>query len=197
MAAIGNALGIPFLKRGNGVSHTYATWNQADADPSIVVDSGGLIISRSGVASWASVRADQSVTSGKWYWEITPNTSSGYIILGVANASQSLATYAGATADGWAYYGLNGNQAHAGLSAYGATFTDGDVIGVALDMDGDTLEFFKNNVSQGVIDVSTMTGAIYPIASLYFDQTNYATANFGATALAYAPPSGFNSGLYI
>jgi hypothetical protein len=36
-------------------------------------------------------------------------------------------------------------------SAYGATWTIGDIIGVALDMDNDQVTFYKNNASQGAI----------------------------------------------
>ena len=52
------------------------------------------------------------------------------------------------TAGSYVYY-TNGNKYNGGTgSAYGATFTNGDLIGVALDLDAGTLVFYKNNTSQ-------------------------------------------------
>ena len=75
---------------------------------------------------------------------------------------------------------------------YGAAY-DTEVIGVALDMDAGTLTFYKNGVSQGQA-FTGISGTIYAMASLVVSGT--LVANFGASALAYTPPAGYNSGLY-
>ena len=46
-----------------------------------------------------------------------------------------------------------------------ASYTTGDIIGVALDLDAGTLTFYKNNVSQGAISLSSFTTANFTIAT--------------------------------
>lgn len=179
------------------VSNTYATWNPADKAADIGLSNGDLTFSHSG-GSWSSVRANQGKNSGKWYFEINPTESAGYIIVGVASSSAGLGTFMGADEHAWTYYGLNGNKISAGvLSAYGITCTNGDVIGIAVNFDAMTMTIYINGASQGAIDISSLTGAtLFPAASCYISQLNYATANFGASAFTYAPPAGYNSGWY-
>lgn len=174
---------------------TYATWNPADIDDDYSLTNGDLTITHTGVPSaWSAGRATIGKSAGKWYWEYTIDvwTSTGFLV-GIANASCTLLNYLGSTTDGYGYQDIalkyNGSGA-----AYGATYTTGDVIGVALDMDAGTIEMYKNGVSQGVM-YSGLTGTLYPAVSVHF--TNDAlTANFGASAFAYTVPAGFNAGLY-
>jgi hypothetical protein len=94
------------------------------------------------------------------------------------------------------YYGNTGTKyVNANAAAYGATYTSGHVIGVALDMDAGTVTFYKNNVSQGVA-FTGLTGTIFAHVSGGSQACTY-IANFGATPMTYAPPAGFNAGLYL
>lgn len=81
------------------------------------------------------------------------------------------------------------------LSAYGAAYSSGDVIGMTVDVATKTVEFFKNNVSQGTL---TWTGN-YPTL-LISPSANGRTAgnrvwavNFGQRPFAYTPPTGFKA----
>lgn len=177
---------------------TYATWNPADKSSNITLSGGDLTATNGASSTWAGVRSTIGVSSGKWYWEytITVRPGGAQNLDGIGNSSATLTTYVGATGDSWGYYTGGGQKAHSNsFLAYGATYTTGDVIGVALDMDGGTLEFFKNNTSQGVAYNSGLTGTIYAMMS-NIENTCASTANFGATALTYSPPSGYNAGLY-
>ena len=71
------------------------------------------------------------------------------------------------------------------------------MIGIALDLDGGNLEFYKNNVSQGIA-ATGITGTWYAYtAGLWVTtSTTSITANFGSSALTYTPPAGYNAGLY-
>jgi hypothetical protein len=75
-------------------------------------------------------------------------------------------------------------------SAYGAAYGNGDVIGVALDMDAGTLVFYKNGVSQGTA-YSSLAGTFAPASG--DGATNAWTANFGQRPFAYTAPSGFKA----
>jgi hypothetical protein len=112
--------------------------------------------------------------------------------VGVANASASLTVHFGANANGWMYQFGNGNRINNGTSvAYGSSLANGDVIGIALDMDAGTLRYFKNGVDLGIA-YTGLTGTLFPAFS-YSDNTSRVTANFGATPFAYSVPPGFTA----
>jgi hypothetical protein len=77
--------------------------------------------------------------------------------------------------------------------AYGSTVADGDVVGVALDMDAGTLTFYKNGVSMGTAFTS-ISGTYLPS---FGDSANSISStfdvNFGQRPFAYTIPSGFKS----
>ena len=114
-------------------------------------------------------------------------------MLGISNANAVLNNYVGQDANGWGYYSDGTKFNNATGSAYGASFTTNDVIGVALDMDAGTLVFYKNNTSQGTA-FSSLTGTMFPTVS---DGSSSSTANlianFGQRPFAYTPPAGFKS----
>jgi hypothetical protein len=73
------------------------------------------------------------------------------------------------------------------------SYTLGDVIGVALDLDAGTLAFYKNGSDQGTA-YSSITGTYFPgISDVNNDASRNSTfiANFGQRPFAYTPPSGF------
>ena len=128
------------------------------------------------------------VSSGKWYWEAI-NTGSN-CVLGIHKTQPT--TYfsiVGYNEPNGYGYGNDGNKLNNNTgSAYGATYANGDVIGVALDMDAGTLTFYKNNTSQGVA-FSGLSGTFMPAFSCA--GLSYWDANFGQQGFVYTPPSGF------
>ncbi len=134
------------------------------------------------------------VSSGKWYWETNIGAVSVGTDVGISPAS--LSTYANGYfpgSDSLSYsYDQNGQKytSNSG-TAYGSTYTNGDVIGTALDMDAGTLTFYKNGVSQGVA-FSSLSGVFVPAMASY-GGGNYFTANFGQKSFTYTPPEGFKS----
>lgn len=173
---------------------TYATWNAADKNANITLSGGNLTASHDAgnAGAWEGVRSTIGKTSGKWYWELTfagqPRMSA------VANTSASLTNFFGGDANGWGYYGGDGQKYTGGTgSAYGSTYVVGDVIGVALNMDAGTVTFYKNGVSQGQA-FSGLTGTIYAGGTTDTSSASF-TANFGATAFAQTVPTGFCQGL--
>ena len=63
-----------------------------------------------------------------------------------------------------------------------------------MDLDNGTLEFFKGGVSMGVA-FTNLSGTIYAMTGGDTNGgTSNITANFGATAFAYTPPTGFAAG---
>jgi hypothetical protein len=163
------------------VSNAGSTWSD-----------GNLKFTNSGADNVSSMPTMALPTSGKWYWEITvPTFGSG------SNPVVGICDYTGLSGGlgGWWYRsdGNKYNQAGTGF-AYGATWTAGTVISVAVDMDAATLTFYKNGVSQGVAWTSITTGVsgtlLYPFVRVNVRGDVY-TANFGQQGFAYTPPTGF------
>lgn len=190
----------PLCTHGNGNGAGFATWNPADKGVNVALSNGNLTYANGEATSWRIARSTVSKTTGKWYWEIEPDAGT-FCIVGVVTASASLNTYAGGDSEGFGYYGFNGQKFTGGSgSAYGSTFAPGDVVGVALNMVDQEVEFFLMaggvgpGVSQGVIDISSLTGPVFAAVSGYTIGDS-ATANFGASPFVGTVPTGFNEGL--
>jgi hypothetical protein len=140
-----------------------------------------------------SIFATTGVSSGKWYWEMTVTTigNSYYPGLGIeTNTAASPDVQSGDSATGYMYL-VSGQKYNGGtLSSYGATYNNGDVIGVALDMDAGTITFYKNNTSQGQA-FSGITGTARPV--VVGSGSTAGTMNFGQRPFAYTAPSGFKA----
>ena len=66
-----------------------------------------------------------------------------------------------AVTNAFGYFG-NGNKNVSGTaSSYGASYTSGDIIGIALNCDDNQVTFYKNGSSQGVISI--IAGVTYGI----------------------------------
>lgn len=175
----------------------YATWNPADKGSGVTLSGGNLTAACTGFNTM--VRGTIGKSSGKWYWEVTVVAADGFgPVVGIATAAASVNNFLGSDASGFGYYGGTGNKYTAGSpNAYGATLANGDVVGIALDLDAGTLTFYKNHVSQGVA-FTGLVGTFYPAVSGAQQgvSVQQVTANFGATSLAV--PTGYDhSGMYI
>jgi hypothetical protein len=143
----------------------------------------------------------QLLTSGKWYFEATvaqAPVSSGSMWVGVSNnpVVAGLGVYNGNFYNnGYSYKstGTKNENTSVGV-AYGSSYTTGDVIGVALDIDNATITFYKNNVSQGIAFSSiTSTGGFVTGVATDAGSSNNAswTVNFGQQPFVYTAPTGF------
>ena len=108
-------------------------------------------------AAWDAIAGTIGVGSGKWYWEQVTVTQY-YSTLGIVgdNASGWFDTTTNPqTGTGFILYAYNGNKEIDNVTtAYGASFTSDDIIGVALNMDDSEVTFYKNNATQGAIAFS-------------------------------------------
>lgn len=190
---------------GAGSAPASVTWNPFDKSSLITLSGSDLVATRTGPTdSYETVRATlarPASDTGGYYFEVvvTNASSSIYVVIGVANASQSLGAYVGNSTNGWSYYQETGAKITAGAaSAYGASYTTGDVIGVLLK--NGKLYFRKNGTWQNSADVSAETGAaftgltgdLYPAVSMFRSNSpaHVLTGRFKASAFSGGIPSG-------
>jgi len=171
--------------------------------------------------SWSGPLGTMGAASGKWYWEILPQQAlgaSGSGWQGIVGDNASRFWDGVDTPQGTAgiLYNQAGNKDIEGTqSTYGDTFTTGDIIGVALNMDDSEVTFYKNNVAQASGVAIAFSGDIanatfVTSASSLYNSTSY--FNFGSDSsfsgektaqgntdgngigdFYYAPPSGFKA----
>ena len=183
----------------------FATLNPLDKYTNLALSEGNLKMQNTTLLNgFAGVRATTGVFSGKWYWEVLVGAfqpARNLTTIGVDESTAGTFTVGSSVGSGgiptsYVYYMINGNKRNNGTnSAYGATYTTGDVIGVALDLDNGTLAFYKNGVSQGTA-FTGLSGTFSPSAAVYSDTVNGTytannTFNFGQRPFAYTPPTGF------
>ena len=173
-------------------SNTFATLNPLST--SVNTLSNGNLYSTGGGASWRPVSSDMAMSSGRWYWEIYIDTVSSYQMHGIrpqvrndGDVNHDNDYYPGTREDEWAYNtdGRLHNDASA-TSSWGDTYTVGDIIGVALDMDAGTLNFYKNGSATGsqitgVSAVKSPDGSRgdYLACCCVYGSTGQAIVNFG------------------
>ena len=174
---------------GGEVRGNYCTLNPLNSAGSTL--SNGNLDCVTAVSGGDGGRGTIAVTSGKWYWEFTPTNNGNQSFSGIALTTTASGSYY------VAYYANTGNKfvIGSGGSAYGATYTNNDVIGVALDLDSGTktVTFYKNNASQGAITITPSE----PVLPIVDDGSGAAATtfncNFGQRPFAYTPPTGFGS----
>jgi hypothetical protein len=77
------------------------------------------------------------------------------------------------------------------ISSSYATFTNGDTVAVAVNMDTGQVSFYKNNTLQGTRSFVSQITSSSPIFAVRLNSGVTASANFGQRPFAYTPPSGY------
>ena len=186
----------PFITDINtvrGQETGYATLNPLAKGSSLNLSNGNLTATKSASGYHSTLSTITTPTTGKWFYEVESNVSGNNLVIGIArddfNQDAHLSSYIDKDSNGYIYRASDGNKSNNdSASSYGDSYTSGDVVGVALDLDAGTLTFYKNGVSQGVA-FSSLSGSYYfglSIAGGY-----EATANFGQKPFKFPPPDGF------
>ncbi len=171
-------------------TNNFATLNPLYTNDGAITYSEGNLkaVAGSGSSSWTTRYAFSNigVSAGRWYMEAKCVDSGGsnqfYFGVGKDINSWSFNSSLGYedTGQGWGYYASSGNIINNGsdLSTSGASYTDGDIISMELDLEDNTLDFYKNGVKQG----SQVTSL--PAGTYHFAINGYAAIdgefNFGS-----------------
>jgi hypothetical protein len=187
---------------GGEVRGNYATLNPLAGLTTGTLSNGNLDLV--GSTSTDSMRhATIGIPSGKWYAEVTVNVASASATMGLAVYGQSaVGTVNGTPSRG--YYHTGQKYSNGTLATYGNSFTNGDVIGIAVDVSNGKIWFSKNGTWQASGDPAAGTNAAYTDLSttetwfLTVQTGSSGTApscswNFGQRPFAYTAPSGFKA----
>jgi hypothetical protein len=206
-------------------SNVFATLNPLIQLTDATLSNGNNSCAYGSASSRAVMLGTLGMSSGKYYMEFKISASSaspcnGY--LGIINGSDnsSMGTYLNQDNSVYQAIGYQGDGAKNlpgnVSSSYGDSFTTGDIIGVAVDIDNKALYFSKNGTFQnsgnptsgasktGAIDFSSVTdnGFWFPIVSdasgtqTMTYQCNFGNGYFGTTAVASAGTNASGIGIF-
>jgi hypothetical protein len=174
---------------GGEVSGNYSTMNGLLHIRLATLSNGNLDVTGGSLTDngWGTI----AVPSGKWYAEVTVTAGGGStnVMVGVKDIDQQGTTDFGAVSRGYGYSSSGQKVNSDSLSSYGASYTNGDVIGIALDLDAGTITFYKNGSSQGAAFSSISSSYSYHFCCFCRTTSDTVAWNFGQRSFAYTPPS--------
>jgi hypothetical protein len=127
---------------------------------------GNLDVTTSGATgNYTFCTSTQKIpTSGKWYTEVRAYEIGTGCYIGITQEpTTGINVYLGQLSTTWGYYSDGRLFTNNSGSSYGNSYTNGDIIGIAVDMDNNKLYFSKGGTFQDSGDPtsgSTGTGAI-------------------------------------
>ena len=203
-------------KTEDNPSNVFATGNPIDngADKNPVFSNGNNSYSV-GSGVWRYAISTLGMTKGKFYMEQKIG-SSGNHFAGVTDQYDNLLltqTYAGSTSLSVGYYNNGNRYIGDNATSYGNSYTSGDIIGVAIDIDNGKIYFSKNGTWQnsgvptsgstgtGAIDLPTSTNSygtwfFVPSVNNSTSDVNYGNGYFGTTAVSSAGTNASNNGIF-
>ena len=160
-------------------------WNPSESGFSGGTFTNGNRTVQTGSSQYAPAQAGLPISSGKWYTEVVPTAKSSGVNfqIGITKGLTTANTQQlGSLANDVGYYGQGGElfyngESGSGGQSYGASYDVDDVIGMAIDFDANTITFYKNGASQGVITLPSTTTASTPyfIACNHYDNSSNGT----------------------
>jgi len=192
-------------------SNVFATLNPLDTNPygtEVSYSNGNLTTTVGAGNNWTNRYSFSTLAAsqGKWYVECKVGNvgTANQFYVGVIKNRQTatINTSLGGIANGYGYYANSGNIINNGtdLSTSGASYTTGDIIGIALDLDNGTLDFYKNGTAQGDQVTGLDTTADWQFSgNAYQDATwnwNFGNGYFGTTAVSSAGTNASGNGIF-
>jgi hypothetical protein len=171
---------------GGEVRGNYATFNPLASAGTF--SNGNLQLATSDSGESSGLSSIGLPMSGKWYWEVTMDTIGSDAYTGITDGASR-------TALGNAYVAYRGGATFVSTPAASnpsaaASYTTGDILGLAFNADSLSLAFYKNGVIQGT---TTGIASRQYFTLCYCYTTAQRTINFGQRPFAYTAPSGFKA----
>ena len=137
-------------------------------------------------------------SSGKYYAEFKWVSSHGDGSTGVGIFATDVNTNNDINAQSYLYMGNGEKRMLNSAAAYGASWTTGDIISIALDCDNNTVTFYKNGATQGALSIAS--GNNYYMYCTDYDNkvvnANFGNGYFGTTAVSSAGTNASGNGIF-
>ena len=143
-------------------TNNWCVLNSVNKSSNPVYSEGNLKVSTSSTVE-AVCPATFGVSSGKWYFEYV-HLSSDATVVGIVTQDVPLAAWAPSSGTEWAALNAIGQfQSNTGTTPSNTSaFSNNDIIGAALDLDANEVEFFVNGSSVGKITGITSDVLYFP-----------------------------------
>ncbi len=174
-------------------TENYCVMNELNKGGAIALSNGNLDVAQTAVDN--TVQGTLSVSEGKWAWEMRTVATSNNPRVGIALASRGQENIPATAGSGFSfYYGPTGNYWDDGVDqgAYGDIYVNA-LIRVELDLDSNpqTIEFFNDNISQGIVNLGQQGETWVPFTggagSIETVETNFGQLD----GLTNTPTAGF------
>ena len=196
-------------------SNNFATWNPL-IPQGLAYANGNLSVTHN-ASSWKSAYGTLAMSgTGKYYFESKVSALGSYQGIGIVDAEQISASASkfGAESRGYGYKNDASKTNNNSDASYGATYTTGDIIMCAVDLNAGAIWWGKNgtwlnSATQSEIEAGTTTNAGYtsisnsyvylPAVQIYGSGTNQLNAGsgyFGTTQVASAGTSPSGGGVF-
>eukprot|EP00727_Mastigamoeba_balamuthi_P007603 m51a1_g3463 hypothetical protein (383) ;mRNA; f:731290-732966 len=144
-----------------------------------------------GSSGYSCARANVFVSSGKYYYEVRV-VSSGSMRIGWSTESWPGSDYLGNDDQSWGYDGSQCSKYHDGNGSSYSTesWSQGDIIGCALDLDLGTISYTRNCEPIGTAFDSVRAGVFYT-PSFSLSRRQRLVVNFGKEEFCSKPPGFF------
>ncbi|WP_127544347.1 SPRY domain-containing protein [Paenibacillus amylolyticus] len=174
------------------------TLNPNDLNGSFTLTKNNLTFSTT-QSSNANIRATHGKTKGRWYLEITIDSGSPNVVFGVTSRQYPITStvYSGTTSDALYIRGFwfRGSSLLAKVpeaDQISGSVGLNDVVGLALDMDKGTLEYYINGVKLSFSHTNlTGLGEVFPTFKSLTTNSKTISVNFGSKTFKYLLPSGY------
>jgi hypothetical protein len=170
---------------GGNVRGNYCTWNavlQTLGGTASTYTNGNLVASSTG-SNW--VLGTIRINDTKYYFELVPDSAASGLYLGINSTTDvRIAAYSG---------GIEASPGGGSNQGSLASWSNGDVIGVAVDGPNKTVQFYRNGSTYGTLVTYTTALDLWPFARNGGVGSSQVTANFGQRPFAYTAPSGFKA----
>ena len=214
--------GGTLTKTEDSPSNVFATGNSligvnSNGDTLVPTFSNGNNTATATGSAWRVFKSTLSASSGKYYAEFKwiSDSNTRYAIVGIYDEDEYANKVSGFPlahdmANGHAIYSEDGNYYTGGNgTSFGSAFSNGSIIGVAMDLDNSKIYFSKDGTWQGSANPTNATGGksitanktytfgvmIYSVGSIVYS-ANYGNGYFGTTAVSSAGTNASGNGIF-
>ena len=184
--------------------------NNAGATPgtAVLAEGNTRVTAPSNPSNWDQYRTSKPLISGKYYVEVTLTSLNTATYFGVISKLQNIkgGGWYSDQKTGWTYDSSNGTieNNNSGYLSYGSARSQGDVVGIAVDLDNGKLWFSENGTYPN--SGNPATGANPAFSNLEFavqdgglcftearGYSGHNDWNFGQKSYTHSAPSGFST----